>query len=102
MGTLGPAAAAEPPSYSVRMVVVMTRHGVRSPTHPDEMKPYASQPWPSFGVKPGQLTAHGALLMTQFGAHYRKLYASMPYIGATGCPQKGSVYVWADVDQRTK
>jgi 4-phytase/acid phosphatase len=101
LSSLAPAAADEPASYSVRMVVIMTRHGVRTATHPTELQPYAAQPWPTWEVKPGYLTPHGEMLMTQFGTHYRKLYASMPNIGATGCPQKGSVYVWADLDQRT-
>jgi hypothetical protein len=38
------------------MVIVVSRHGVRSPTHPD-------------------LTDRGAVLMRQFGAAYRRLIA---------------------------
>jgi 4-phytase / acid phosphatase len=88
---------------SLRMVVVVSRHGVRSPTHPTELKAYASQPWPAWsGVQPGYLTARGAALMRQFGAYYRGLYGGMLGIDERGCPPAGSVFVWADVDQRTK
>jgi len=50
-------------------------HGVRSPTHPDEPKAYASQPWPKWSGQPGNLTDRGALSMRQFGAAYRRLIA---------------------------
>ena len=90
-------------SSSLRMVVVLSRHGVRSPTHPTELQAYASQPWPSWsGQQPGYLTPHGASLMRQFGAYYRRYYGGMLGLSESGCPPAGSVFVWADVDQRTK
>jgi hypothetical protein len=46
---LGMAAAPARQSFGLRMVIVVSRHGVRSPTHPD-------------------LTDRGALLMRQSGA----------------------------------
>lgn len=88
---------------SLRMVVVLSRHGVRSPTHPTELQAYASQPWPSWsGQHPGYLTAHGAALMRQFGEYYRRYYGGMLGFSEHACPPAGSVFVWADVDQRTK
>jgi 4-phytase/acid phosphatase len=80
---------------------VVTRHGVRSPTHPDELAPYAAQAWPAWEVKPGYLTPHGAELMRQFGSYYRKFYDAQGLMPATGCPPPSSVFVWADVDERT-
>ncbi len=82
------------------MVIVVSRHGVRSPTHPAELQAYAKQPWPAWSGHPGYLTPRGALLMRQFGTYYRKIYGAM--LGGTGCPASGSVFVWADVDQRTR
>jgi 4-phytase / acid phosphatase len=96
-----PAFSAEPPSR-LTMVLVLSRHGVRSPTHPKELQPFAAQPWPSWSeVHPCYLTAHGALLMRQFGAYYRREYGAALGL-ASGCPASGSVFIWADVDQRTK
>ncbi|MBV8197455.1 MAG: histidine-type phosphatase [Candidatus Eremiobacteraeota bacterium] len=86
----------------LRMVVVVSRHGVRSPTHPDELAAYARQPWPKWSGTPGDLTARGASLMQQFGAAYRQRYGPALGLGTSGCPPAGSVFIWADVDQRTK
>ncbi|HVR47118.1 MAG TPA: histidine-type phosphatase [Candidatus Binatia bacterium] len=94
--------AAAPSSSDLGMVVVVSRHGVRSPTHPAELNPYARQPWPAWSGQPGNLTERGALLMRQFGAYYRRVYGGMLGAAASGCPRSGSVFVWADVDQRTK
>lgn len=96
-----PAIAATPQSSGLRMVVVLSRHGVRSPTHPTELQAYANRPWPAWPGHPGNLTEHGALLMRQYGAYYRRFYAAL--LGApNACPPNGSVFVWADVDQRTR
>src|SRR5579863_1909960 len=94
--------AAAPSSSDLRMVVVVSRHGVRSPTHPDELNPYSRQPWPAWSGHPGNLTERGALLMRQFGAYYRRVYSGVLGGGANGCPPGGAVFVWADVDQRTR
>ena len=40
--------------------------------------------------------------MQQFGAYYRRTYGASLGIGESGCPPAGSVFVWADVDQRTR
>ena len=82
------------------MVVVVTRHGVRSPTDPTELAPYVAYPMATWEVPPGNLTPRGAALMQILGAAYRLEYAA--FFPASGCPKAGDVYVWADVDQRTK
>lgn len=83
----------------IKAVVVVMRHGVRSPTHPDELQPYARDKWPAWEVKNGYLTPHGALLVKQLGTYYRHAYAGL--LGTSGCPAKGDAFVWADVDERT-
>jgi 4-phytase / acid phosphatase len=101
VGSATPASSA--PGSRLLMVVVMSRHGVRSPTHPLELKAYAAQPWPSWsGLHGGYLTVRGALLMRQFGGYYRRYYGPMLGLGTSGCPSAGSVFIWADVDERTK
>ncbi len=97
----GPALADAPQSSGLRMVIVLSRHGVRSPTHPAELQAYARQAWPSWPDHPGNLTGRGALLMRQYGAYYRREYAGV--LGAANaCPPSGAVFVWADLDQRTR
>jgi 4-phytase/acid phosphatase len=100
--SLATPALADQPSR-LTMVLVMSRHGVRSPTHPSELNAYAAQPWPTWaGVKAGYLTARGAVLMRQYGAYYRRSYGTQLAFTAGTCPPAGSVFIWADVDQRTK
>src|SRR5579883_1944347 len=94
----GSAVQASPPDQSSRllMVVVMSRHGVRSPTHPSQLNAYAGKAWPTWSnVKPGYLTPHGAVLMRQFGEAYRWWYGDALGLGSNGCPPGGSVFIWA-------
>lgn len=95
------ASAAVSPA-ELRMVVVVSRHGVRSPTHPNELQAYAKDPWPAWSGHPGNLTTRGALLMRQAGEYYRSFYGPLLGMSAGACPPPGSVFVWADVDQRTR
>jgi 4-phytase / acid phosphatase len=83
-------------------VVVMSRHGVRSPTHPQELDAYSTQHWPAWDVPPGYLTPHGAKLMRGFGAAYRSWYGTEFGWVASACPPDAAVSIWADVDQRTR
>ena len=39
--------------------------------------------------------------MQQFGQYYRRFYAAAGVLPASGCPKGGSVFAWADLDQRT-
>jgi 4-phytase/acid phosphatase len=92
-------AAAEP---LLERVVIVARHGVRSPTSPAEQAHYATTPWPAWPVAPGELTPHGARGATLEGAWLRVHYAAAGLVPATGCPSAGTVSVWADgEDHRT-
>src|SRR6202021_3756437 len=52
----------------LKFVLVLTRHGVRSPTWSNSrLDEYAKDPWPKWGVEPGELTVHGRLLMPKLG-----------------------------------
>ena len=95
LGAVAPAANAS----DLRMVIVMSRHGVRSPSHPAELNAYANQPWPAWSGKPGNLTPHGAALMKQLGAYYRNEYDGLLEGAGAAAPPRGSVFVWADVDR---
>ena len=95
--------AAVAADYELISAVIVSRHGVRSPTetHPP-LATIAAEPWPSWPVPPGHLTPRGAELATLLGAYYREHYAAQGLLPAQGCPQPGDVYAWADLDQRTR
>jgi 4-phytase / acid phosphatase len=99
--TSGTAAVAS--GADLRYVVIVSRHGVRSPTgKPDRMNLYSAQPWPKWDVPPGYLTEHGAQLMTLFGSYDRALLAQEGLLAADGCADAGHVSIYADSDQRTR
>jgi 4-phytase / acid phosphatase len=83
-------------------VVVLSRHGVRSPTAAnDALIQYAADPWPNWGVAPGELTEHGRKLLGILGGWYRGWLAEDGLLPESGCGAAGSVHVRADVGQRT-
>jgi 4-phytase / acid phosphatase len=89
-------------SERLKFVLVLTRHGVRSPTQPNaSLDEYSKEPWPKWEVAPGYLTAHGKTLMTLFGAYYRAAFADRGLLSANGCSDASKVYIHADTDERT-
>jgi 4-phytase/acid phosphatase len=100
MGALllaAPSAGAE-----LKYVAIVTRHGVRSPTwDAARLKEYSAEPWPDWGVPPGNLTPQGRKLILLMGAYYRDWLASEQLIRRQGCADAGHVYIHADTDQRT-
>jgi 4-phytase/acid phosphatase len=86
----------------LKLVVILSRHGVRSPTWTqDRLNSYSSQPWPTFSVAPGLLTSRGFTLVRQFASFDRQELAAKGLFSATGCAATASTYIWADTDQRT-
>ncbi len=95
-------AQAIPASRELKLVLILTRHGVRAPTWTaEQLNEYSTEPWPNFGVAPGILTAHGRTLMKLFGAYDRAALTAAGLLSPTGCGEGGQVYIWADTDQRT-
>src|SRR5579884_285451 len=93
------AAAAGP--LQLKYVVIVSRHGVRSPEwDADQLNQYSVQPWPDWGVGLANLTPHGRELMVDMGAYYRAWLASKGLLDPSGCGG-GHVYIWADRNQRT-
>jgi 4-phytase/acid phosphatase len=89
-------------STELKYVVIISRHGVRSPTWTsDRLNQFSADPWPDWGVPPGYLTARGRTLVTLMGAYYREWLAAENLLARNGCEPPGRVYVWADTDQRT-
>ncbi len=88
---------------ALKYIVIVSRHGVRSPTgKTDTLNQYSAKPWPQWSVPPGYLTEHGAKLMTLFGAYDRELFAHEGLFTPEGCADAGLVSVIADSDQRTR
>ncbi len=96
--TIAPVAA----QPQLKYVVVVTRHGVRAPTwDASQLNEYSAQPWPDFGVAPGDLTVHGRTLMKILGSYYRQRFAKDRLFSPKGCDDTKKIYIWADSDQRT-
>ncbi len=87
----------------LKFVVIVSRHGVRSPTgKTDLLNQYSAEPWPKWSVPPGYLTEHGARLMTLFGAYDRELLAAQGLLAPSGCEDAPRITIVADSDQRTR
>ena len=87
---------------SLKYAVIVSRHGVRSPTQTaEQLSQYTSDPWPDWGVPPGNLTPHGRVLMKQFGMYNRAYLAARGLLPADGCGAEKLVTFWADSAQRT-
>jgi 4-phytase / acid phosphatase len=95
-------AASDGADGDLQMVIVLSRHGVRSPTaKPGALDVYSAKPWPTWSVQPGYLTPHGKQLMTMMGGWYRTYYADAGFLPASGCMNPASIYVTADDEERT-
>lgn len=100
-GFLLPATFAAAPE--LKYVVILSRHGVRSPTWDSaRLNQYSAQPWPDFGVRPGELTPHGRDLIKILGSYYRERFSGEHLLKPNGCADAHRVYIWADTDQRTR
>jgi 4-phytase / acid phosphatase len=89
------------PQEQLKYVIIITRHGVRSPTWTlERLNQYSAAPWPDWAVPPGNLTAHGRKLMKIMGGFYRDYFGSKGLMDEAICSDTHT-YFWADSDQRT-
>ena len=87
----------------LQLVVVLSRHGVRSPlTAQADLDKFSAAPWPKWEVAPGILTAHGYELMKIFGAWDRAKFSGEGLLAPIGCGDASHVTILADTDQRTR
>lgn len=92
-----------PPGWQIDRAVLVNRHGVRSPTEPNErLDRYSATPWPAWPVEPGYLSPRGEELMRLMGGYYRVLYGGRGLVQADDCPTAGTVAAWTDLAQRTR
>src|SRR5690349_10344765 len=58
---------------ALQFVVVLSRHGVRTPTNtPEDLQDYAPRPWPKWDAPAAYLTPRGNRLMRLLGVYYRQ------------------------------
>ncbi|WP_150620507.1 histidine-type phosphatase [Pandoraea horticolens] len=92
-----------PADWTLISTVIVSRHGVRSPTHAqpplDKLSPDA---WPGWPVPAGYLTARGGSLAERMGRYYGDWLRARRVLPDNACPAPGTVYGWADIDQRTR
>jgi 4-phytase/acid phosphatase len=97
-----PDTAGTPDSETVRLRIVLMRHGVRSPTQPPKaLNRYSDQPWPDWPVAPGELTAHGAQALQALGGWYHQRLEAAGLM-ASGCASVATVDIIADSDPRNR
>jgi len=67
----------------------------------ERLNQYAAQPWPDWGVPPGNLTLHGRALMKLMGTYYREWLSSERLLSQQGCGDVERIFIHADREQRT-
>ena len=97
------AAPAANPDAELQLVVMLSRHGVRSPIgNPNPFAQYAAAPWAQWDVPASFLTAHGYQLMKLMGAWDRSKFSGEGLLAPNGCTDAAHVSIIADIDQRTR
>jgi 4-phytase/acid phosphatase len=95
-----PAAAGD---LHLKYAVIVSRQGVRAPTWDTaRLNEYSAQPWPAWGVAPGELTPHGRAQMKLMGAYYHSWLAREKLLSTEGCRDAARIYIWSDAEQRTR
>lgn len=95
--------SADGPDEQLKFVVILSRHGVRSPTgEASKYDPYSALPWPKWEVPPGYLTPHGYELMRLLGTYDRAWLAQKGLFRPSGCADAAHVSILADSDERTR
>ncbi len=99
LATAGRAADAD---SELKLVVILTRHGVRSPLRTNEqLGQYSAEPWPAWSVAPGILTPHGKQEMLLMGAYYRMRLIDEGLLTGRVADDLPRIYFRSDSDQRT-
>ncbi|WP_454561526.1 hypothetical protein [Mycobacterium haemophilum] len=102
LAMVGVAPPAPADDWSVERVVMLMRHGVRSPNaQPPLPATVAPEPWPGWAVLPGRLTGHGAAAIRLVAAADARRFAAEGVLPGTGCPPPGATVLVADSLERT-
>ena len=97
------ASASDGPKPELKYALIVSRHGVRSPTWDmARLNEYSTEPWPDWGVGPGELTDHGRAGVKLMGAYYRAWLSKAGLFDGGGCRDATRIYIRADAGQRTR
>ncbi len=105
-------AEAQPENGELLKVVIVSRHGVRTPLETfDDLNRWTQRPggWPRAWNPstwphrcPGDLTEVGTELAALMGGYYRSRLVGDRLFSDARCPESGAVFIRADVDERTQ
>lgn len=96
------AEAAAADSLQLERVVLLYRHGVRTPLPGEiQLDEVTGKPWPTWAQPPSELTPHGAAGARLMGRYDRQRLAAAKLFSARGCPDSSQLWFWANTDQRT-
>ena len=89
--------------YTLKQVVVLSRHNIRSPLSGkgsvlDEITPHD---WFAWSSKPGELSLRGGVLETEMGQYFRKWLEAEGLIPENYRPEENEVHFYANSIQRT-
>ncbi len=91
-----------PPGGEVKLVLIISRHGIRTPLLDEkQLSAYTAQPWPKWDAPRGYLTDRGRRQMELMGAYYRARYAQEGLLAGQTADDAAAVYLLADSDERT-
>jgi len=83
--------------------IIFGRHSVRSPLVDNGfLDNYSAQPFPDFGIPPGNLTANGARLETILGGYYRLWLTQQGLLTGNDAADANFVYFRANTLERTR
>ncbi len=89
-------------SLQLERVVLLYRHGVRTPLPGEiQLNEVSGKPWPAWAQPPSELTPHGAAGARLMGRFDRQRLAATGLLPARGCPAASQTWFWANTDQRT-
>ena len=97
------ASEAGQPEDKLVKIVVLSRHGVRSPTqNRTTLDQWSNKTWPRWPVRYGYLTERGHELVTAQWKAIRPVLTEQGLLPENACPASASYTLIADRDQRTR
>lgn len=95
------AAMAERGDRELKLVIIVTRHGICEPGSNETLGKYAAESWPQWEVPPGHLTRHGEQQMILMGKYYRERYVKEGILTGETPQDIKYIHLQANSDQRT-
>ena len=88
--------------YHLAQVIVLSRHNIRAPlANAETLGKITAHKWHDFGVKGGELTAHGAQIEEKMGAYCRLYFQKEELFPTDYQPEARDILFYANAFQRT-